>query len=374
MSRIAVLGSGAWGTALALTLHRRGGHQIILWSHSNEEAKQIAGAGENVLFLPGFKLPSEISITADGAAVADAEIIVSVIPSEFLRPTLKRLRPYFRSGQIVVSATKGVENNTFLRMTEVIASCLAVSAPRAAVAPNADTELEVFTEDSAPEVSSSGIAAAPRALDELTLAIGAFSGPSFALEVAQGQPTAVTVAFDDPDVAARVQHEFSSETLRLYTSTDVIGVELGGALKNVIAIAAGVAAGMGLGYNSAAALMTRGIAEITRLAVACGGRRETLAGLSGAGDLVLTCTGSLSRNRTVGQALGQGRSLPEILESLGGKVAEGVLTTRAALGLARRHNIEMPITEQMELILDEGKDPREAIKDLMLRPGKHEQH
>jgi glycerol-3-phosphate dehydrogenase (NAD(P)+) len=190
--------------------------------------------------------------------------------------------------------------------------------------------------------------------------------------VAQGQPTAITVAFDDPAVAAFVQQEFSSETLRLYTSTDVIGVELGGALKNVIAIAAGVANGVGLGYNTAAALMTRGIAEITRLAVACGGRRETLAGLSGAGDLVLTCTGSLSRNRTVGQALGQGRKLPEILVGLGGKVAEGVLTTRAALGLARRHGIEMPITEQMELILDEGKDPREAIKELMLRPGKDE--
>ena len=175
-----------------------------------------------------------------------------------------------------------------------------------------------------------------------------------------------------PAVAALIQQEFSSETLRLYTSTDVIGVELGGALKNVIAIAAGVAAGVGLGHNSTAALITRGIAEITRLAVACGGRRETLAGLSGVGDLVLTCTGSLSRNRTVGQALGQGRKLPEILESLGGKVAEGVLTTRAALGLARKHRIEMPITEQMELILNEGKDPREAIRDLMLRPGKDE--
>jgi len=282
-----------------------------------------------------------------------------------------------------VSATKGVENETFLRMTEVIASTLSATAPgfpSAALSTNgqvpkanSDTGLEVFAESFAPQVSSSGIEPAPRDLDELILPVGAFSGPSFALEVAQGQPTAVTVAFDDPAIAERIQQEFSSETLRLYASTDVIGVELGGALKNVIAIAAGVAAGMGLGHNSSAALMTRGIAEITRLAVACGGRRETLAGLSGVGDLVLTCTGSLSRNRTVGQALGQGRSLPEILESLGGKVAEGVLTTRAALGLARRHNIEMPITEQMELLLDEGKDPREAIRDLMLRPGKHEQ-
>jgi glycerol-3-phosphate dehydrogenase (NAD(P)+) len=204
------------------------------------------------------------------------------------------------------------------------------------------------------------------------LAVGAFSGPSFALEVAQGQPTAVTVAFKDAAIAARIQAELSSEALRLYTSTDVIGVELGGALKNVIAIAAGVAAGVGLGYNSAAALMTRGIAEITRLAVACGARRETLAGLSGVGDLVLTCTGSLSRNRTVGQELGRGGKLSEILAGLGGKVAEGVLTTRAALGLARKHGIEMPITEQMELILDEGKDPHEAIRDLMLRPGRDE--
>ncbi len=188
----------------------------------------------------------------------------------------------------------------------------------------------------------------------------------------QGQPTAVTVAFGDPAISGLVQREFASESLRLYTSSDVIGVELGGALKNVIAIAAGIAAGIGLGYNSSAALITRGIAEMTRLAVACGGRRETLAGLSGVGDLVLTCTGSLSRNRTVGCELGTGRKLPEILASLGGKVAEGVHTCRAALGLARQHRIEMPIAEQMQLILEHGKDPREAIKDLMLRPGRHE--
>ncbi|MGA2850291.1 MAG: NAD(P)H-dependent glycerol-3-phosphate dehydrogenase [Terracidiphilus sp.] len=381
MSRIVVLGCGAWGTAIALSLHRRGGHQVTLWSHSVDEARQIIAAEENILFLPGFPLPSQVTVTADTAAVTDAEIVVSVIPSEFLRPTIARIRPYLHDGQIIVSATKGVENNTFLRMTQAIAACLAQSAPQdevqatavpAVTAPNSDTSLEVFTEDDAPQVSSSGIAPAPDSADDLFLPIGAFSGPSFALEVAQGQPTAVTVAFADPEIAARVQQDFSSETLRLYTSTDVTGVELGGALKNVIAIAAGVAVGVGLGHNSSAALITRGIAEITRLAVACGGRRETLAGLSGVGDLVLTCTGSLSRNRTVGQALGQGHSLPQVLESLGGKVAEGVFTTRAALGLARRHNIEMPITEQMQLILNQGKDPREAIKDLMLRPGKDE--
>ena len=334
MSRIVILGCGAWGTAIALSLHRRGGHQLTLWAHTPDMAREILDAGENKQFLPGFPLPPEIAITGDDAAVRDAEIVVSVVPSEFLRSTFARLAPHLHQGQIIVSLTKGIEDRTFLRMTEVIADSLAAKG--------------------------------------LSLPIGAFSGPSFALEVAQGQPTVVTVAFNDPAIAARVQKEFSSEALRLYTSTDVIGVELGGALKNVIAIAAGVAAGVGLGYNSAAGLITRGIAEITRLAVACGGHRETLAGLSGVGDLVLTCTGSLSRNRTVGQELGHGRKLPEVLESLGGKVAEGVRTTRAALGLARKHGIEMPIAEQMELILDEGKDPREAIKDLMLRPGRDE--
>jgi glycerol-3-phosphate dehydrogenase (NAD(P)+) len=334
MSRIAILGSGAWGTAIALSLHRRGGHELTLWAHSDELARQIVGAGENRLFLPGFPIPEGLRVTGDDAAVGRAEIVVSVVPSEFLRATITRLCPHLHTGQIIVSATKGVEDRSLLRMTEVIAACLKETG--------------------------------------LKLQMGAFSGPSFALEVAQGQPTAITVAFEDATIAARIQAELSSETLRLYTSTDVIGVEMGGALKNVIAIAAGVADGVGLGHNSAAALMTRGIAEITRLAVACGGRRETLAGLSGVGDLVLTCTGSLSRNRTVGQELGRGRKLPEILAGLGGKVAEGVLTTRAALGLARRQGIEMPITEQMKLILDEGKDPREAIKDLMLRPGREE--
>jgi glycerol-3-phosphate dehydrogenase (NAD(P)+) len=334
MSRIFVLGSGAWGTALALSLHRRGGHDITLWAHSPEFARQIAEARENTQFLPGFPIPPEVTITGDCAAVGGADIVVSVIPSEFLRAALLRLRAHLRNGQFVVSATKGLEDRSHYRMTEVLSSILEPAG--------------------------------------LLLSIGALSGPSFALEVAHGQPTAVTVAFSDPQVAALIQQEFSSETLRLYSSTDVIGVELGGALKNVIAIAAGVAVGVGLGYNSAAALITRGIVEITRLSVACGARRETLAGLSGFGDLVLTCTGSLSRNRTVGEALGQGRKLPEILSSLGGKVAEGVLTTHAALGLARENGIEMPITEQMELILNQGKGPREAIRDLMLRPGKHE--
>jgi glycerol-3-phosphate dehydrogenase (NAD(P)+) len=331
--RIVVLGAGAWGTAIALSLSRNG-RPVILWAHVPELARDINKAHENVQFLPGFPLPDSITVTGDDDAIAHADMIFSVIPSEFLRPTMARLRSHMHSEQILVSATKGVENNTFLRMTQVIASSVA-------------------------EVG-------------LTLPIGAFSGPSFAKEVAEGQPTAITVAFEERSIASLVQREASSDTMRLYTSSDVIGVELGGALKNVIAIAAGVAAGIGLGYNSTAGLITRGIAEITRLAVACGGRRETLAGLSGVGDLVLTCTGTLSRNRTVGMELGKGRKLPDVLTSLGGKVAEGVLTTRAALGLARQHRIEMPIAEQMELILEKGKDPREALRDLMMRPGKHE--
>jgi len=331
--RLVVLGAGAWGTAIALSLARNG-RAVTLWAHTPELAGEINNARENLQFLPGFKLPESVSVTADDKIIGNADILFSVIPSEFLRPTIARLRPHMHSDQILVSATKGVENGTFLRMTQVIASSVAEAG--------------------------------------LTLPIGALSGPSFAKEVAEGQPTAITVAFDDHAVAALVQREASSETLRLYTSSDVIGVELGGALKNVIAIAAGVTAGIGLGYNSTAALMTRGIAEITRLAVACGGRRETLAGLSGVGDLVLTCTGDLSRNRTVGMELGKGRKLADVLASLGGKVAEGVLTTRAALGLAKQHRIEMPIAEQMELILEKGKDPREALRDLMLRPGKHE--
>ncbi len=334
MSRIVILGSGAWGTAIALSLHRRGGHQLSLWAHTPELALQILDAGENTQFLPGFPIPPDVTVTGDRAAITTADILISAIPSEFLRPTLLRIRSHMRSGQFVVSATKGLEDRTLYRMTKVLSEILEPAG--------------------------------------LLLPIGALSGPSFAQEVAQGQPTALTIAFSDPEVAGLIQQEFSSETLRLYTSTDVIGVELGGALKNVIAIAAGIAVGVGLGYNSIAALITRGIAEMTRLAVACDGRRETLSGLSGIGDLVLTCTGSLSRNRTVGEQLGQGRKLPEILASLGGKVAEGVHTTHAALGLARKNNVEMPITAQMELILNEGKDPREAIRALMLRPGKEE--
>jgi glycerol-3-phosphate dehydrogenase (NAD(P)+) len=333
MSRIRVLGSGAWGTAIALSLANKGNHEVTLWSHRAEAAEALNRSRENLRFLPGFPFPDSLRITAEDVA-ADAEILVCAVPSEFLRPALIRITPHLHTGQILVSATKGLEDHSFLRMTEVIQSCTTAAG--------------------------------------LTLPAGALSGPSFAQEVAAGMPTAVTIAFADSAISAYIQREFSSPTLRLYTNDDVVGVEMGGALKNVIAIAAGVLAGLGFGSNSAAGLITRGIAEITRLAVAAGGQRETLAGLSGVGDLVLTCTGSLSRNRTVGFELGRGRKLAEILAGLDGKVAEGVRTTRAALGLARKLGVEMPITEQMELILDVGKDPKEALRELMLRPGRDE--
>jgi glycerol-3-phosphate dehydrogenase (NAD(P)+) len=337
MSRITVLGSGAWGTAIALSLTRRGDHEVTLWSHRAETAEALNRSRENLHFLSGFPFPNTLRVTSDDAlAVADAGIVVCAVPSEFLRLTLTRLGRYVRPEAVLISATKGIEDHSFLRMSEVIESCF-------------PSELEG------------------------KVAVGALSGPSFALEVAAGMPTAVTIAFAQANVASLIQKEFSSPTLRLYTNDDVTGVEMGGALKNVIAIAAGVLAGLGLGQNSAAGLITRGIAETTRLAVAAGGRRETLSGLSGVGDLVLTCTGSLSRNRSVGFELGRGRKLPEILAGLDGKVAEGVRTTRAALGLARKLGVEMPITEQMELILDEGKDPKEAIRELMLRPGRDEE-
>ncbi|MGB6688993.1 MAG: NAD(P)-binding domain-containing protein, partial [Terracidiphilus sp.] len=299
MSRIVVLGVGAWGTALALSLQRRGGHRIVLWAHSLELADEINAARENTQFLPGFPIPASIPVTGFDAAVAEAEIVLSVIPSEFLRVTIARLRPQLHSGQIVLSATKGVEDHTFLRMTEVIAASLAEPSTLGAgslTLGSGSQTLGAGASTSIPPLDLPGIDLPLPDLEEFRqpgpakgtgfspyigspekrgalapereIPIGALSGPSFALEVAQGQPTTVTVSFPDPAVAAHIQREFSFETLRLYTSTDVIGVELGGALKNVIAIAAGVAAGVGLGYNSAAGLMTRGIAEITRLAVA----------------------------------------------------------------------------------------------------------
>ncbi len=330
MSRIAILGAGAWGTALAISLARRGGHQICLWSHSPALADHLADTGENLPYLPGFTLPVDIQVTADlPGAIFEADVLLCVTPSQYLRETIAHIAPLLTRNQIILSASKGIEEGSNLRMTQVIMS---------------------ITDNPC----------------------GVLSGPSFAQEVAAGQPTAIVVASSSSTVAQTVQRDFSSASLRLYTNDDVAGVELGGALKNVIALSSGVIAGLGLGSNTSAALITRGIAEITRLAVACGGRRQTLAGLAGVGDLVLTCTGSLSRNRAVGIELGKGRKLPDILAGMHGKVAEGVRSTAAALGLAARYAVEMPIAEQMDLILHRDKAPRDAIRELMSRPGRDE--
>ena len=330
MSRIAVLGAGAWGTAMAIALARRGGHDLTLWAHSPALADHLAETGENLPYLPGFTLPADIEVTSDlPAAIFEADILLSVTPSQFLRETIAHIAPLLTRDQIVISASKGIEETTFLRMSQVIASVTNCSC-------------------------------------------GVLSGPSFAQEVAAGMPTAIVVASSSPKVAQTIQKEFTTPTLRIYTNDDVPGVELGGALKNVIALASGVIHGLGMGSNTSAALITRGIAEITRLAVACGGRRQTLAGLSGIGDLVMTSTGSLSRNRSVGVELGKGRKLPDILAGMNGKVAEGVRSTASALGLAARYGVEMPIAEQMDAVLHHGKAPRDAIRDLMARPGKDE--
>ncbi|MBZ5598852.1 MAG: NAD(P)-dependent glycerol-3-phosphate dehydrogenase [Acidobacteriia bacterium] len=336
MSEIAVIGAGAWGTGLSIVLGRKGTHHVRLWAHEKEVRESIAARHVNELFLPGQPIPESVSPTGSlEEALQGAEIVVSVMPSQHCRHLFEAMRTYLKRSMQFVSATKGLEETTLLRMSEVIAA-----------------------------VVSSGSGFVPR--------IGALSGPSFAKEVARGDPTAITIASEDAELAESVQREFSDPRFRVYTNDDVAGVELGGALKNVVAIAAGVCDGLGLGHNSVAALITRGLAEITRLVVACGGRQETMAGLAGLGDLVLTCTGGLSRNRSVGVELGRGRKLPDIIADMHGMVAEGVFTTHAAVGLAHARGVEMPISEQMHAILHDGKSPRDAIHDLMTRTAKSE--
>jgi glycerol-3-phosphate dehydrogenase (NAD(P)+) len=335
MSEIAVIGAGAWGTGISIVLGRKGSHRIRLWAHEKEVCNSIAQRRVNDKFLPGCSIPDSVTPSNDLAAALDgAQIVVSVMPSQHCRSLFEQMLRHLQPATLIVSATKGLEENSLLRMTEVISQVLDQGGHR------------------------------PR--------VGALSGPSFAVEVAQGDPTAVTIASQDEELTRVVQHEFSDPSFRVYTNADVVGVELGGALKNIVAIAAGICAGLELGHNSVAALITRGLAEMTRLAVACGGRADTMAGLAGLGDLVLTCTGGLSRNRSVGVELGRGRKLPEIIAGMHGMVAEGIFTTTAAVGLAKSRRVEMPITEQMNAILHEGKDPRDAIQELMKRSGKSE--
>jgi glycerol-3-phosphate dehydrogenase (NAD(P)+) len=334
LSRVAILGGGSWGTGLAIVLaHSRRKHEIRLWVRQATMAQAMRDRKENPTYLRGCPLPSGIEVSTQMEQVLpDAHIVIGVVPSAHAREVYALAWPLVSPECAIVSATKGLEPATHLRMSQVIEQVFSLrSVPRIAV----------------------------------------LSGPSFALEVARGEPTAVVLASRDRTLVAFLQEEFAGPTLRLYTNDDVLGVELAGAAKNVIAIAAGACQGLGLGHNTLAALITRGLTEMTRLVVALGGKPETLSGLAGLGDLVLTCTGTLSRNRHVGFELGRGRQLQEILSEMN-MIAEGVDSTAALLALAREHRIELPITEQVHSILHLGNSPRDAIRSIMERPLKRE--
>jgi glycerol-3-phosphate dehydrogenase (NAD(P)+) len=330
VKRLAIIGGGSWGTALAIVLSGRF-EDLRLWVYETDLATRMRGSRINDVYLPGVALPESVRIFSDlQPALEGADVVLSVMPSHLVRALYRQMAPFLTERMTFVSATKGLETDSLLRVSEVIRAELGSSAE-----------------------------------------IAVISGPTFAREVARLDPTALVVASEDLALAQRIQTAFSSATFRLYASADPIGVEIGGAVKNVVAIGAGVVAGMSFGHNVQAALITRGLAEITRLAVALGGKPQTLAGLAGLGDLVLTCTGDLSRNRTVGVELARGRRLDEIVSSMR-MVAEGVKTTNAAVALAKRCAIEMPITEQMYQMLNFGVSPKEAIQRLMERGLKDE--
>ena len=332
MMRIGVIGAGSWGTTLADLLARKG-YEVCLWGYEHDLVERMRATRVNDLYLPQIELAATLCFSSQMAeAVAGRSLLLLVPPSQVMRPVVSQALPHITPGTLLVSASKGIENDTLLPMSEVLLQVL------------------------------------PARLAE-NLAV--LSGPTFAREVAQGMPTAVVVAAARPQVTTQVQQVFNTYSFRVYTNDDVIGVELGGALKNVIALAAGVSDGLGFGYNTRAALITRGLAEITRVGLAMGASAATFAGLAGMGDLVLTCTGDLSRNRSVGIELGRGRSLQEILGGMQ-MVAEGVKTTLSAYQLTRKLGVDAPIIEQMYQILYAGKNPRQAVIDLMQRELKRE--
>jgi len=322
--KLAIIGGGSWGTALAIVL-APGSESLKLWVYEADLAARMATSRENDVFLPGFRLQDAIQIVRELPAALDgADIVLGVMPSHHARRIYSAMRPHLTPSMILVSATKGLEQGSLLRMSEVI----------------------------------------EQATGESRVAI--LSGPTFAREVAAGNPTAVVIASSNAEVARCVQEAFSGPTFRLYTNADPAGVEVGAALKNVIAIGAGICEGLGLGHNPTAALITRGLAEITRLAIAMGGEAKTLAGLAGLGDLVLTCSGDLSRNRYVGKELGRGRRLPEILGSMR-MVAEGVETCGVAVALGAKFGVDMPIIQQMDAVMGGRKSPQQAVRELMDR-------
>jgi glycerol-3-phosphate dehydrogenase (NAD(P)+) len=329
--KVSVIGAGSFGTAVA-TVAARCGNDVMLWAHDPKVAASMRGTSANAFYLPSIAIDERITPTdslAEAAAWSDTHLMV--VPSHHYRRVLSELRELIDRPVNIVSGTKGIENESLKRMSEVTADVLS-------------DRLATFA---------------------------TLSGPTFALETARGDPTVAVVASHDADFARALQEMFSCATFRLYSTTDVVGVELAGSLKNVIAIAAGVLEGLGLGSNTNAALVTRGLHEMTRLGTALGGRLETFAGLAGMGDLVLTCTGALSRNRSVGVQLGRGKSLEEILSETR-LIAEGVRTSKSAKDLAERHAIEMPITTEMYRVLYENESPRAAIQRLMSRSLKAE--
>ncbi len=328
MSYIAVIGAGSWGTTLSILLAEKG-YDVSLWVYEEELAKEIEQKRRNTLYLPDAPLPDNVKATHSmSEALHRARYIICAVPTQFVRAVFQNVSKLVDRDAVIISVSKGIENSTFLTVSQILQQML----------PNP---------------------------------VAVLSGPSFAKEVVKRLPTAVTLATKDTALGLLLQEVFNTEYFRVYTHHDVLGVELGGALKNVIAIASGISDGLGLGSNARAALITRGLAEIIRLGVRLGAEEKTFSGLSGIGDLVLTCTGALSRNYTVGYKLGQGRTLKEILSEMK-EVAEGVETSRAAYELSKKHNVDMPIVEQVYQVLHEGKSPTQAVKELMSRALKEE--
>jgi glycerol-3-phosphate dehydrogenase (NAD(P)+) len=329
---IAIIGAGGWGTALAITMARRP-RDVRLWAYEPYLVETMIATRENPIYLPSVRVPESVRVgNSIQDVLEDARIVILAVPSHVYRQIVTQMLPFLTTDMLFVSAAKGIENDTLMRMSEVVAD---VAKPR-------------FV---------------PR--------VAAISGPTFAPEVARGEPTALVVASPDEALRLLLQSELSAPLFRLYTNPDLIGVEIAAAVKNIIAIAAGVVEGLGLGSNATAALITRGLAEITRLVAACGGKRETLSGLAGLGDLVLTSYGSLSRNRRVGIALGQGQNIEDIVSNMR-MVAEGVKTAKSTVALARKLSVEMPIAEKMYSVLYQGLKPQDAIADLMERKLKEE--
>lgn len=331
MAKISILGAGSWGTALALLLNKNG-HQVTIWSILPDEIRQLKEERENKRCLPGVMIPEEISFTADaGEAVQDKDVLVLAVASPYVRSTANYLKDYVKDGQILVNVAKGIEEDTLFTLTQVI-------------------------EDEIPNAN-----------------VAVLSGPSHAEEVGRGMPTSCVVGAKDKETAEYLQNIFMSEVFRVYTSPDIIGMELGGALKNVIALAAGIADGIGYGDNTKAALITRGIYEISKLGIAMGGKMETFTGLTGIGDLIVTCASMHSRNRRAGILIGQGKSYEEAMKEVN-MVVEGVYAAKAAKKLAEKYHVDMPIVEQVNEVLFEGKKAEETVRELMLRDKKLESH